>query len=110
MGKLIFILAFNFFGIQFSTTTQTTISKDQLCMTEQNIITMEDDILLVNTGSPFDDVLGVFIYSSEELVFQGNSCGSFTCEYNLEQLGGGTYTVIVKTENEETFSDTIVIE
>lgn len=110
MGKLIFILAFNFLGTQFFTPSQTATQSSQFCMAEQNIITMEDDILLVNTGSPFDDVLGVFIYSSEELVFQGNGCGSFACEYNLEQLGEGTYTVIVKTENEETFSDTIVIE
>lgn len=71
-------------------------------------IIMADVILAITLNNPEDHITYFqVVNANQELVLQGESCGSSSCEHDLSSLSPGSYTVNVHTEQNDSFSGVI---
>ena len=73
------------------------------------IIVMDDIIMAVTVNDSQDPIHEVVVLSRDTSVFQANGCGSNYCTFNLSELEAGSYTVIVYTEQGDSFSAPILV-
>lgn len=68
-------------------------------------IVMEDEVLLVDSGSESNPISQIKVYNSNnEKVHTARNCNSSECSTSLEMLPAGTYLVEVSTKGGKTFS------
>jgi hypothetical protein len=71
-------------------------------------IVMTDIIMAVTVNNPQDPILKILVLNSiKEPIFQEDGCGSYHCSFNLSTFVSGNYTVIVFTEQGDSFSASI---
>lgn len=69
------------------------------------IIVMDDVILAITLHNPSDQIAQVKIFNEEqELVFENTTCSSSNCTFNLSMLERGIYTVVVSTNQQDSFN------
>lgn len=72
------------------------------------IIVMDDVIMAITINNPSDKITEVTVLNSnQEVVFQDFSCTSNQCSFNLSFLESGAYTVIVHTQQNDSFTGEI---
>lgn len=75
------------------------------------VISMENMILHVTLDDPLDQIQSVSIYNEkDQLVYQGNGCGTVSCSYNCGDLPLGSYEVSVQPLLNSPFLGTIILE
>lgn len=71
-------------------------------------IVITDVIMLITLNNSNDIINTVQVIDmTDQLVLEVNSCGSYQCEYDLSLLDSGSYTIIVNTEKNDSFSSLI---
>lgn len=86
----------------FTNTTVNTVAAE-ITQVSKSIITMEDSILKIATGSALETVLNIKIENmATGAVNIINGCSTNKCSYNLNFLSTGKYKLIVSTNYKTT--------
>jgi len=72
------------------------------------IIVMDDVILAITVNNPSDIIADITIMLPDQtIVFQSEGCNSNNCTFDLSELDRGVYSVVVHTQEGESFSGQI---